>query len=120
MSGVLNNSLTIIGILGILLLFLSFFIRRNFHVVIFTQILSLVSVSILFTISFFNIKQKKDISISMILLFLGSGGFLFTLLQELFLDSLMDKSIMYNIATILSSLGIINYMNNKLNTNETN
>lgn len=56
----------------------------------------------------------------MILLFLGSGGFLFTFLQELFLDSLMNKSIMYNIATILSSLGIINYINNKITTNETN
>ena len=115
---ILSNSLTIIGVLGLLLLILSYFIRDNFNVIVFTQILSCISMATLFTISFFLNIQKKHMSIATVLIFLGSGGLLFSYLHELFSDNIMNKPITYNIASVLLSLGVITYINTKLVNNE--
>lgn len=116
----LTSSLTIVGILGILLLLVSFVITDNFYLSIFTQFLAIISMSVLFLVTFFSIKKDASISVSMLLLFMGSGGRLITLIKELFLDQIMDKPVLYNVTSVLIALGIISFINVKCSKNESN
>ena len=112
-----DNSLTVIGILGVLVLLLSYFLTNNKAILLFGQILVALSFCV---VCFFSwmILLRKEGGTMMLLIFLGSGGTIFGLISQIMLDQVSTKPPTLNMAGVLFAIGVIIMLNKKYNVQD--
>lgn len=105
-----DSSLSVIGLLGLLLLFVSYFINKNIYILMFGQIASTIAQASVFFFSYILL-IKKVRKPFIILTALGSLGLTFGQLTQIMSVSITETSTLLHIASIILSIGIILYLN---------
>lgn len=106
-----NNSLTIIGFLGILVLIISCFLRKTETVMLFTQILAIVAMA---SVAFFCmiLYVSCDVQHNEILMIgLGAFGTIVGYVTQIMNNQLMNKPAINNLAATFLCIGVIILLN---------
>lgn len=114
-SQIWTNSLTVVGILGVLVLLLSYFINSS-EILLFGQILAALSFCVVAFFAWMILLRKQGGTMVMLIL-LGSGGTVFGLIAQIMLNQVGAKPPTLNMAGVLLAIGIITLLNKKYGEN---
>lgn len=106
-----NNSLVIIGLLGVMVLFLAYFVQRNETLLMFGQMLFITAHAALCFFCYMLILRGCGRTTSVLLIMLGSAGLVFGAASQIMLDQVYLKPPVINVAGTMLAIGAITLLN---------
>lgn len=112
-----NNSLVLIGVLGVMVILLSYFVEYNENLLMFSQLLAITVMGGLAFYTYMLFLRGCGKTKSVLLLMLGSGGTLLGLTTQILTGQVYDKPHVLNISLALLGVGIVAQLNKYINYN---
>lgn len=113
MTNIWSNSLGVIAVLGLACLFLSNFIQKIYTLLLFGQLMAIVSFAALLFQCFMLLVLDKTRSMVTVFLLLGSGGSCFGLIGQLMDNQIIHKPPILHISGVFIAVAIIIFNNKK-------